>query len=226
MNTNDEEIAINHLIRCYANVQQVIRFMDTKAAVVFTLSGVMLGGLAANPSDWDDWANPLLYVAVAFTVLAMVLALRAVWPTHGPKEGHQLTLLFPALLPGFAGRRRKGIDIPTLVDARLPQINAAYVTGEYGTQLAHLHKAIVRKICALRGSIFAIGIAIVALGVCQFGRKPEEKSKEPLKVQAECVIHERGPNGVRTGSGPNGVSPVFQAFGYACGHTAKRPFLL
>lgn len=187
MNT-DDEIAINHLVRCYANVQEVIRFLDTKAAVVFTLSGVMLGGFAAKPSDWCDWAKIPLFVAVAFTVLAMALALKAVWPSHGPKEGNQLTLLFPALMPGFAGRRRKGIDIPTLVDVKLAQVNAAFVKAEYGTQLAHLHKAIVRKICALRGAIFAILIAILAVGVCQFGKKPEEKSKEPLKVQAECII--------------------------------------
>ncbi len=37
-----------HLIRCYGNVQEVIKFLDTKAAVIFTLSGAMLGVLTGN----------------------------------------------------------------------------------------------------------------------------------------------------------------------------------
>lgn len=189
MNANDE-IAINHLMRCYANVQEVIRFLDTKAAVVFTLSGVMLGGFAVKPSDWCDWAKPPLCVAVIFTVLAMALALRAVWPGHGPKEDHKLTLLFPALRPGFAGRDRKGVHISRLVNAKLEKIDSTSIKEEYGTQLAHLHIALIRKICALRGAILAILIAIIAVGICQFGKKPDDNSMEPPKVQAECVIQE------------------------------------
>lgn len=191
MNATEEQT--QHLVRCYANVQEVIRFLDTKAAVVFTLAGVMLGVLSAKPSEWCDWAKIPLGGVVVFTIAAMFLALRTVWPSQGPKDAVHLTLLFPALQPRIFGRAREDVDIAQLVAAKLNNPwPADFVRNEYGAQLAYTHHILIRKISALRGAIWGITIAIGCLGICQFG-KLDEKAMDPLKVDANSTIMDRAP---------------------------------
>lgn len=176
------DATIPHFVRSYANVQEVIRFMDAKAGVIFTLAGVMIGVLAAKPIEWCDWARFGIGAGVTCSFLAMLCALRVVWPSHGPKKPEQLTLLFPALHPNTQGENGNKPDIYSLIRMKVETLSPAAVADEYGIQLAYLHIPIVRKIRALRAAIISISAALLCIGVAQFGKKTIAEPIPPIHV--------------------------------------------
>jgi hypothetical protein len=182
---SEDDQTTAHLVRCYGNVQDVLRFLDTKAGVVFALSGVILGTLVSKRSDWCPWAQFFLGISVVSTVLSMLCALRAVWPSHGPKDPEHLTLLFPALHPKSKMSSGNSPDIPTIVRHKLKApLTGKFIRDEYGNQLAHLNRALVRKISSLRSAIVCIFVALVSIGICQFGKMDEKEKVTSVKLEA------------------------------------------
>ena len=169
---NDEpNQSISHLERSYSNVQDFMRFMDTKAGVVFTLAGVIVGALAVKPGELESWSLFFAVIGSILAIAAMLYALRVVWPSHGPLDPKNLTLLFPALDPKAVNEDGSEPDIKRLLAAKanLP-LNEKCIIGEYAAQLSHLHNPIVRKTCSLRRSILCMSSALICVGVSQFGR--------------------------------------------------------
>jgi hypothetical protein len=191
MNIETKE-TIPHLDRSYRNVQEFMRFMDTKAGAVFTVAGLLLGWVAANPQPSFLWAKCFAAAGAIGVIAAMLFALRVVWPSHGPDNPERLTLLFPALHPKAKNEDGSDPNVFDLLMAKTAEpLSEKFVVDEFAKQLAHLHAPIVRKISFLRYSIQSLGFAIVCLGICLIGRVSgdPEPTAQTYEIRAQ-VSHQ------------------------------------
>ncbi|MGJ8634493.1 MAG: hypothetical protein ACSHX7_11300 [Luteolibacter sp.] len=186
---NSDQKTIEHLIKCYDNVQSVIRFLDTKAAAVFTISGVFLGMIATSDYEWGVSSRYFLALTVIFILGALLFSLRTIKPNHGPKKSEQFSLLFPALDPKAKTAEGNPVDITSLVQQKIDKLRSqSEFTHEFSSQFSHLHKPLVRKISSLRSSINSLVVAIVCFVICLIGKTFERKEEKQLRVATQTQI--------------------------------------
>ncbi len=206
---NESSQSIPHLSRSYSNIQDFMRFMDTKAGVVFTLAGLILGSIAAKPEDLTMCAKWCAVFGALGAIASMMCALRVVWPMHGPKNPDHLTMLFPALDPKARHNDGSEPDIHELILAKTAQpFTEQFVVDEFANQFSHLHSGIVRKISFLRRAIQAMVFALGCVGICLIVRVTGDKDSSIKTYEVNALINHRSLDAAQNPENTSTKAPV------------------
>lgn len=192
------DLRIAHLERSYDNVQNFMRFMDTKAGVIFALAGVIAGAVVVGPQELGTVGTVFAGLGSLLAIAAMLYALHVVWPAHGPRDPANLTLLFPALDPGAMNDDATKPNIGLILKSKTDEpLSEKLVVDEFASQLSHLHRPIIRKISSLRSSILCMSCALVCVGFSQIlgmsVSAPAAEKKLEAAVQKETQTERPNP---------------------------------
>jgi hypothetical protein len=175
------EETLAHAKAGYQNAQEVIKFVDTKTAVVTGLSTVTAGFLLAVLKwsiEADGVSRPDLNQLTAghsctavsfyiFVVLSFVCALAclaaAVWSVIARARPRNLENAFTILFPIY--RRRDAVAAYSAFEQKLKGMNRPEIIKEYEDQLRIVGMILGQKLKHIRISCIALLAQIVCLGV-------------------------------------------------------------
>lgn len=142
----------------YANVQSVLRFLDTKAGVIFALAGAFVataGSLAGGHEGWDLCGIckiRMVYFVIISGVGTLIYAIKAIYPAYGPKNDEHFSWLYPAMHP----TRYK--EAPLFEAPKFEQTSTVDLCAQYTNQLNVLVPVLNRKTKRVRVSLWLLGI--------------------------------------------------------------------
>ena len=148
----------------YGNVQNVLRFLDTKAGVIFALAGALLAAVISSGSSVvvpqiNDWecVRPV-HFSLLSGIASLFFAVKAIWPSYGPKDPADFTWLYPSLHPKCY-RGKAPFPIP-----RFEGFLEDEILDQYRIQLNHLSKVLMKKTWSVRMALgFLLGAVILLI---------------------------------------------------------------
>jgi hypothetical protein len=175
------EDTLAHAKAGYQNAQEVIKFVDTKTAVVIGLS-TLTGGFLLAVLKWsiesDGVSRPTLYQITAAhpcaTVLfylfvaaslcsALVCLAAAVWSVIARARPQNLENAFTILFPIY--RRRNAAAACSTFERKLKGMSRSEVLMEYEDQLRIVGMILGQKLKHIRISCIAVLIQIICLSI-------------------------------------------------------------
>lgn len=147
----------------YSNVQNVLRFLDTKAGVIFAIAGALLATVISSGSSLDVpeikdlGCVQFIHFAVLSGVVSLGFAVVSIWPSYGPAKPEEFSWLYPAMHPKcYRGESR--FTIPAFEG-----LSDDGVLEQYKLQLEHLSGVLNRKTFCVRWSLGGLLLAVSLL---------------------------------------------------------------
>jgi hypothetical protein len=172
---------LDHAKDGYRNAQEVIKFVDTKTAVVTGLSTVLAGFLVLV-LKWSvelsgnfkpnlgqlTSAHPCLSACLYFLVLvsltaAIVCLCAAVWSVIARARPTNLENAFTVLFPFY--RQRDAADACRVFEQKLTGMTGTEILKEYEDQLRIVGMILGRKLKHIRISCIALVVQILSLTI-------------------------------------------------------------
>lgn len=150
----------------YTNVQGILHFLDTKAGVIFALAGGLVAAVISSTGlievpEIHRWSDVrIIHFSILAGFVSLYNAVRAIWPSHGPKEREHFAWLYPALHPSCY-KGENPFVIPTF-----NLLSGDDLLEQYRRQLDYLSKVLIRKTKGVRWALGGL-ISAVALLVLE-----------------------------------------------------------
>lgn len=161
--TPEEDAQLEILKASHDNVQSVLRFLDTKAGLVFAFAGVSLAGLAKSEIDLQFAGFfpflEVIHLVVFSALVAIFFAVVAVWPSYGPREPDLFSWLYPCLHPSCY-RKGNSFSPPNAIS-----MTSGEVLAEFQKQLTNLSQVLLRKTKAVRRALMMLFLTVVFFGL-------------------------------------------------------------